>query len=74
MGASDVYEEGGLSLFKNVHDPLISFDLFNKEQLRLREIRSSYTTPYREKFLQTINDPRCEKLTSGAGKTRGPAA
>ena len=73
MGASDV-AEGGLSLFKNVPDPLISTDLFNKEQLRLREIRSSYTTPYREKFLQTINDPRYEKLTSGAGKTRGPAA
>ena len=48
MGASDV-AEGGLSLFKNVPDPLISTDLFNKEQLRLREIRSSYTTPYREK-------------------------
>lgn len=73
MGAGDV-AEGGLSLFKNVPDPLISTELFNKEQLRLREIRSSYTTPYREKFLQTINDPRYEKLTSGAGKTRGPAA
>ena len=73
MGAGDV-AEGGLSLFKNVPDPLISTDLFNKEQLRLREIRSSYTTPYREKFLQTIDDPRYEKLTSGAGKTRGPAA
>ena len=67
MGASDV-AEGGLSLFKNVPDPLISTDLFNKEQLRLREIRSSYTTPCREKFLQTINDPRCEKLTLEQGK------
>ena len=62
----------GLSLFKGVHDPLISTDLFNKEQLRLREIRSSYTTPYREKFLQTISDPRCEKINAWSRKTRGP--
>ena len=33
MGAGDV-AEGGLSLFKNVPDPLISTDLFNKEQRR----------------------------------------
>ena len=73
MGATDV-AEGGLSLFKNVPDPLISTELFKKEQTRLREIKSGYTAPYRENFLEKVNDPRYEKLTSGAGKTRGPVS
>ena len=71
MGATDI-AEGGSSLFKNVPDPVISTELFNKEQTRLREIRSGYTEPFRDNFLNTVKDPRYEKLRSGAGKTKGP--
>ena len=65
MGASDV--EGGLSLFKVKHDPLISTDLFNKEQLRLEKL-GQVILRLVEKVLQTIMTHVIEKLTCGGGK------
>jgi len=70
---TEVTEEAGDSLLREVVDPRISNELLESTRIRFKEVKDNYLQPYFDNWNTALKNPKYAELTTGSGYLRQPA-